>query len=396
MGGELIITTSEKQDWKDIVHRCFRCGYCKFTHDYSEFNCPSYKKYRFETYSTGGRLWLIYGVLSGEIPWTKYIANAIYACPTCGNCTENCRFEKFNDFLVDIIEAARVEAVDSGFCPERQKALLERTENPKNYNPYGEPNSDNVQLKEKYDLPDEAEWVYFIGCTSNYRQKNLRDATLRFLKKANINFTLIDEHCCCSPIIRTGQINPVKDFINYNITQINNTGAKKVITSCAGCYRTLKKDWIKFGADYPFEVYHTVELVKQLVDEGKLKFKSEYKKTLTYHDPCHIGRHMGLYEVPRDVYKQIPGINFVEMKRNKENAWCCGAGGGVKIGYPDWALEISKERLEEAKETGATVLSSVCPFCRTNLQDSNDKFNMGFEVIDLIEILDSLDFEIIE
>jgi len=396
LGGELIITTSEKQDWKDIVHRCFRCGYCKFTHDYSEFNCPSYKKYRFETYSTGGRLWLIYGVLSGEIPWTKYIANAIYACPTCGNCTENCRFEKFNDFLVDIIEAARAEAVDSGFCPERQKALLERTENPKNYNPYGEPNSDNVQLKEKYNLPDEAEWVYFIGCTSNYRQKNLRDATLRFLKKSNINFTLIDEHCCCSPIIRTGQINPVKDFINYNITQINNTGAKKVITSCAGCYRTLKKDWIKFGADYPFEVYHTVELVKQLVDEGKLKFKSEYKKTLTYHDPCHIGRHMGLYEVPREVYKQIPGINFVEMKRNKENAWCCGAGGGVKIGYPDWALEISKERLEEAKETGATVLSSVCPFCRTNLQDSNDKFDLGFEVIDLIEILDSLDFEIIE
>ncbi|MFX0071085.1 MAG: (Fe-S)-binding protein, partial [Candidatus Hermodarchaeota archaeon] len=310
------MTTSEKQDWRDIVHRCFRCGYCKFTHDYSDFNCPSYKKYRFETYSTGGRLWLIYGVTSGEIPWSENIANAIYACPTCGNCTENCRFEKFNDFLVDIIEAARAEAVNSGFCPEKQKALLERTENSNNFNPYGEPNSDNSQLKEKCDLPEEAEWVYFIGCTSNYRQKSLRDATLRFLKKANINFTLIDEHCCCSPIIRTGQISPVKDFINYNITQISNTGAKKVITSCAGCYRTLKKDWIKFGADYPFKVYHTVELVKQLLDEGKLKFNSDYKKTLTYHDPCHIGRHMGLYEVPRDVYKQIPGINFVEMKRN--------------------------------------------------------------------------------
>jgi len=341
-------------------------------------------------------LWLIYGIISGEIPWSQGLANVIYACSTCGNCIENCRFEKFNDFLVDMIEAARVEAVNSGFCPERQKALLERTINPEKYNPYGEPNSDNEHLKKKYNLSDEAEWVYFIGCTSNYRQKNLRDATLRFLKKANINFTLIDEHCCCSPIIRTGQISPVKDFINYNITQINNTGAKKVITSCAGCYRTLKKDWIKFGADYGFEIYHTVELVKELLDEEKLKFKSEYNKILTYHDPCHIGRHMELYEVPRDVYKQIPGINFVEMKRNKENAWCCGAGGGVKIGYPDWALEISKERLEEAKETGATVISSVCPFCRTNLQDSNDEFNMGFEVIDLIEILDNIDIEVLD
>jgi len=323
-----------------------------------------------------------------------YFKRALYACTTCGNCTENCRFDKFKDFLVDIIEAARVEAVENGFCPEKQKVLLERTENIENFNPYGEPNSDNTQLKREYDLQDDAEWVYFIGCTSNYRQKNLRDATLRFLKKANINFTVIDEHCCCSPIIRTGQINPIKDFMNYNITQINKTGAKKVITSCAGCYRTIKKDWLKMGADYDFEVFHTVELVKQLLDEGRIIFNSEFQKTVTYHDPCHLGRHVGMYETPREVYNKIPGIKLVEMRRNRENAWCCGAGGGVKIGYPEWSLEISKERLEEAKETGASVVSSVCPFCRTNLSDANEKYNMDFEVIDLIEILDKLDIDI--
>ena len=394
MGGESIITLSEKQDWRDIVHRCFRCGYCKFTHEYSDFNCPSYKKYRFETYSTGGRLWLIYGILSGETKWSEGLANALYACTTCGNCTENCRFDKFKDFLVDIIEAARVEAVENGFCPEKQKVLLERTENIENFNPYGEPNSDNTQLKREYDLQDDAEWVYFIGCTSNYRQKNLRDATLRFLKKANINFTVIDEHCCCSPIIRTGQINPIKDFMNYNITQINKTGAKKVITSCAGCYRTIKKDWLKMGADYDFEVFHTVELVKQLLDEGRIIFNSEFQKTVTYHDPCHLGRHVGMYETPREVYNKIPGIKLLEMRRNRENAWCCGAGGGVRIGYPEWSLEVSKERLEEAKETGASVVSSICPFCKTNLSDANEKYNMDFEVIDLIEILDNLDIEI--
>ncbi|GAH00799.1 unnamed protein product, partial [marine sediment metagenome] len=157
---------------------------------------------------------------------------------------------------------------------------------------------------------------------------------------------------------------------------------------------TLKNDFEKFGVEYDFKLYHTAELVKQLLDEGKLKFKSNYDKTVTYHDPCHLGRHSGIYEIPREVYKKIPGINFVEMKRNRENAYCCGAGGGVKIGYPDWSVEISKERLEEAKETGATVVSSTCPFCRTNLSDANDKFNMGFEVIDLIEILDQLDIEI--
>jgi Fe-S oxidoreductase len=394
LGGRLDLELKTEQDWKDIVHRCFRCGYCKFTHEFSDYNCPSYKKHLFETYSTGGRLWLIYGIISGEIPWSQGVANVIYACSTCGNCTENCRFEKFNDFLVDIIEAARAEAVLNGFCPENQKALIERIENQEMFNPYGEQNSNNEDLKKEYDLPDEAEWVYFIGCTSNYRQNNLRDATLRFLKKANIDFTLIDEHCCCSPVMRTGQINSVKDFINYNINQINKTGAKKIITSCAGCYRTLKKDWLKYGADYDFQVFHTVELVKKLLDEGKIKFNSEYNRTVTYHDPCHLGRHMNLYQVPRDVYNSIPGIDFKEMERNRENAWCCGAGGGVKIGYPDWSVEISKERLDEAKLTEASVISSVCPFCKTNLTDANNKYNMGFEVIDLIEILDKLELEI--
>ncbi|MFX1353131.1 MAG: (Fe-S)-binding protein [Promethearchaeota archaeon] len=396
MGGELIISINKEQDWKNIIHRCFRCGYCKFTHIYDDFNCPSYKKYRFETYSTGGRLWLVYGIISGELSWNSNIANVIYACTTCGNCTENCRFDKFNDFLVDFIESAREEAVKNGFCPEKQKILLERTKNPDMFNPYGESNSDNEELKRKYELPDNAEWVYFIGCTSNYRQANLRDATIRLLKNAKVDFTLIDEHCCCSPIIRTGQTEPIEDFINYNLTQIRRVGASKIITSCAGCYRTIRKDWLKYGAELNLEVFHTIELIKKYLEENKLKFKSEYKKILTYHDPCHLGRHIGMYDAPREVINQIPGTTLVEMKRNKENAWCCGAGGGVKIGYPDWALEVSRERLEEAMKTGARIVISICPFCKINLSDANQKFEMNFEILDVVEIINNLDYEIID
>jgi heterodisulfide reductase subunit D len=390
------MTSEAELDWKDIIHRCFRCGYCKFTFDYNDFNCPSYKKHRFETYSTGGRLWLIYGVIKGDLQWSENLANVLYSCPTCGNCMENCRFDKFNFLLVDMIEAARAEATKSGFCPEKQKVLVERATNPEMWNPYGEPNSDNEALKKEYDLPDEAEWVYYIGCTSNYRQQNLRDATLRLLKKTGIDFTLVDEHCCTSPMLRTGQVDIASDFMNYNIAQIKNAGASKVVTSCAGCYRTLLKDYEKYGADLGFEVYHTGELIKKLLEEGQIKIASNYDKVITYHDPCHLGRHMEMYDIPREVIKQIPGIEFVEMERIRENAWCCGAGGGVKIGFPDWALEISKERLEEAKETGATILTSMCPFCKTNLSDANEKFNMGFEVLDLIEILDQLEIEVIK
>ncbi|MHA1294670.1 MAG: (Fe-S)-binding protein, partial [Promethearchaeota archaeon] len=197
-----------------------------------------------------------------------------------------------------------------------------------------------------------------------------------------------------SPLIRTGQLDPVQDFINYNIAQIKKAGASKVVTSCAGCYRTLLKDYEKFGAGLDMEVYHTGELIKKLLDEKKIKIKSKYNKVITYHDPCHLGRHMGIYEIPREIIRAIPGVKLIEMGRNRNHAWCCGAGGGVKIGYPDWALEISKERLEEAKKTGARILTSMCPFCKTNLSDSNEKYNMGFEVLDLIEIIDQLDIEV--
>jgi len=309
---------------------------------------------------------------------------------------QNCRFEKFNFLLVDVIEAARAEAVKNGICPEKQKVLLERVQNQKFFNPYGEPSSDNEELKKAYNLPETAEWVYFIGCTSNYRQKNLRDATLNVLKKANVNFTLINERCCCSPLIRTGQIDPINDIVKFNLAQIKNAGASKIITSCAGCYRTMKKDWPKFGTNYNIEVYHTIELVKKLIDEGKIELSSEYNKTVTYHDPCHMGRHMNFYDIPRDVIKQVPKVNLVEMKRNKRDALCCGAGGGVKIGYPDWAIEISKERLNEAKETGASILTTICPFCKTNLSDANQQFRMGFEILDLIEIIDQLKLKKIE
>jgi heterodisulfide reductase subunit D len=328
--------------------------------------------------------------MNNELQWTDNLVKILYACSTCGNCIENCRFEKFNDFLVDIIETARAEAVKEGFCPENQENLLTKTINEKFYNPYGESNSDNEDLKRKYKLGDKAEWVYFIGCTSNYRQKELRNSTLELLKKMDIDFTLIDEHCCTSPLIRTGQIEPVQEFMNYNLQKIKEAGASKVITSCAGCYRTLKIDFEKHGVYHDLEIMHTIELIKDHMDQNRLTFKEDYKSEVTYHDPCHVGRHMGLYEGPREVIKKIPGIRFVEMERNRENAFCCGAGGGVKIGFPDWSVEISKERLEETKKIDVDTVLSICPFCKTNLGDANKQYNLGYNILDIIEVLNKI------
>lgn len=390
-----MVEIDEKVMNKEVLEmafdRCIKCSTCKYSYKNFEKSCPSGEKFLFESYWASGRIRIIRGVLNGELDWTDELIDPIFACTTCGACMDSCQ-APHADYIVEMIETLRELAVQHIGPAKNQQFLVSRCE--ESCNPYGEPNSDNQDLKKKYDLPDKAEWVYFIGCTSNYRQQSLRDATLRFLKKAKIDFTLVDEHCCTSPMIRTGQLSIVKDYMNYNIAQIKNAGAKKVITSCAGCYKTLINDFERFGEEMGLEIYHSLELVKQLLDKKKLKFKSGYNKTVTYHDPCHLGRHMGIYELPREIYKQIPDLKLVEMKRNRNFSWCCGAGGGVKIGYPDWAIEISKERLEEAKETGATVITSTCPFCKTNLTDANSAYNFDFEVLDLMEILDKVEIEI--
>lgn len=371
--------------------RCIKCSTCKYGYKNYEKSCPSGEHFLFESYWASGRIRTIRGLLLGDLEWSEDLLDPIFACTTCGACSDSCQ-APHADYIIDMIEALRELTVQHIGPAKGQEMIVSRCE--EHYNPYGEKNSSNEDLKKKYNLPEKADWVYYIGCTSNYRQQSIRDSTLNFLKKAGINFTLIDEHCCTSPMIRTGQTSLVREYINYNIEEIKKTGATKVITSCAGCYRTMKKDFKKFGVEYDFEVFHTLELVKQLIDEGKIEFQSDFNHTVTYHDPCHLGRHMGIYELPREIYRKIPGLKLVEMKRNRNFAWCCGAGGGVKIGYPDWAVDISKERLEEATETGATIISSTCPFCKTNLSDARDKYESELLVLDLIEILDTLKFNI--
>ena len=117
------------------------------------------------------------------------------------------------------------------------------------------------------------------------------------------------------------------------------------------------------------------------------KGKKKPIEIATYHDPCHIGRHVGIFEEPRKVLNSIPGIEFVEIGRNRDNAWCCGAGAGVKIGLKEWAVEISEDRIKEAEETGAKYLVSTCPFCERNLRDARDALNSSLEIIDLCQLI---------
>lgn len=219
--------------------------------------------------------------------------------------------------------------------------------------------------------------LYFKGCTAREKLNSIVNATEKLLKLAKIQYTsLDDENCCGSVLLRTGFQEDAKDLMKKNISDFE---GKTILTSCAGCYKTLKQDYKEIlGID--LEVIHISQLLETLIKEGKIS-SNNTGINITYHDPCHLCRHAGESEAPREVIKSFG--NLIEMENIKENSRCCGSGGGVKSAYGDLANSIAKFRIKEAENTGADLLISACPFCKLNLSQNSD----NLEVLDLSEFV---------
>lgn len=384
--------TDAIKKYKEEIYSCTRCGTCKYIYHVYDDSCPAGVKFRFETYYPSGKLHIARGLLEGKLEWSERLRDILFACSTCGNCMIQCQ-SRHHETLIEIFEALRADAVSSGCGPlPDQKAFAESIE--KEHNPYKEKHKDRLNWMEGIEdevlRKETADILYFIGCTSSYRQRDLAQATIKLLNKVGVDYTVSeDEWCCGSPLMRTGQLEQVKDLVNHNLDLIKRVNAKTVITSCAGCYRTLKKDFPKYAEELEgIEIIHITEFLQTLVEEGKLELQKKFENVVvTYHDPCHLGRHSEVYDAPRAVIKAIPGVELVEMSRIKENAWCCGAGGGVKAGFKDWAVEISFERIKEAEETGCNILLSACPFCKTNLQDAIKAEKSKIQFMDIVQFL---------
>ena len=212
--------------------------------------------------------------------------------------------------------------------------------------------------------------LYFRGSTAREKLPDIQDATEKLLKLANVDYHILDdEKCCGSVLLRTGFLKEAQEQIKKNTEILK---GETIITSCAGCYKTLTEDYD--GLD----VIHISQLLNQLIKENKIKL-SKNDFDVTYHDSCHLGRHCDVFDEPREVIESV--ANLVEMKNIRENSLCCGAGGGVKSAYPEIADQMAKSRIAQAKETGCETLVTPCPFCKLNLE------NDDLEVLDLTEFL---------
>ncbi len=378
-------------EFADVIHRCFRCGYCKFTKDYRDFNCPTYRKYWFESYSPGGRMWLLRGWLNGEIEPSRRLAEIFYSCVTCGNCKEHCVFE-FKEDLVDIFVAARKELVEQGHTLPAVRDYLKGIST--RGNPYSQPREDRGKWAEGLGLEPYAgqEYLLHIGCVGSYdeRGKQIARAVSTVLKKAGVSFGILAERESCdgNEVRMLGEQGLFQALAEQNIEQFKQLKVKKIIALSPHAYNAFKNQYPALGG--AFEVQHYTQALAQLYSQGKLSLP-QVKACVTYHDPCFLGRHNDEFDAPRRVLRSIPGLSLLEMEKNSKNALCCGGGGGNfhtdVIGSGEGSP--ARTRIREAEETGADILAVACPNCAKMLEDArrDEGLQDKIEVKDIAEIL---------
>lgn len=353
---------------KKSLLTCTYCGFCKSV-------CPVYEDIGWDPSVARGRNIISYGLLIKDIPADESVVEYIYQCTTCKDCERRCPSDIE---VVDIVESCRRDLVAHGMMLPKHRKIIENIL--KYGNPYGERKSVIETLGMK---PRGASVGYFVGCTSAYRNSRIAEATISIMEKLDVGFTLVDEVCCGSVMQRIGwNEEDLLNLMEKNVSEIEKTGVEEVVFSCAGCYRMFKEEYPKF-VDVPFNVLH----ISEFLAGRDLKLKP-LEKTITYHDPCHLGRHCGVYDPPRQVISQIPGAELREMPRRRETSRCCGGGGGVRSAYPDLSGDIAAGRVREAGM--AEILVTTCPFCVNNLLLGKEKNGSNIEIMDLVELIEPL------
>jgi Fe-S oxidoreductase len=377
----------------------------------------------FHAYSAGGRMIAALSLLDGRIDYTDKLVEIVYQCQMDGACDVSCKVNRDLDPLEVMLEL-RAKCVEEGQVLPAHMVMIESLRSDDNV--LGELKAERGKWAEGLDVKDiakeRADVLYFAGCRYSFDQdlwKIARDA-ISLLKTAGVDIGISgkEEACCGGRAFEIGYRGEFTKYAEHNIEAWNAADVRTVVTSCSDCYGALKFHYPRIGKEMNFEVLHITEYLDRLIKEGRLKPTKKVPLQVTYHDPCHLGRLSepyipwqgverkvlgqvvikdppkeyrrgtnGIYQPPRDVLRSIRGLELVEMERIKEYAWCCGAGGGVKEAYPEFALWTADERIEEAKATGAEALVTACPWCERNFRDALERSGAKIKLYNVVELL---------
>jgi len=385
--------------WMNDLYSCDRCGFCRemIDHDSGTFKiCPVKEVYGFDSYTARGRNNIIQSLIEGRLELTPRLVEHVYTCLLCKNCQEHCTWHGLNINTPEIIKALRRDIVDAGMelnSLRKIDAVVEKT-----HNVFGKDDSEVAAWANDLDLPKKGDVLYWSGCYDSLKYADTSRSVVTIMRKAGVNLAYLgnEEWCCGAPEIANGQEELAGKLARHNIEAIKLSGAKEVIVSCAGCYHVLKSEYPKIVGELPFKVVHISEVFANLIKEGKIRFKKDINKKVTYHDPCHLGRYEGIYEAPRDTINAIPNVELVEMLRNRENAWCCGGGNGTTwVAFPKLSMDIANSRLDEARDINVNIIITSCPLCQNILSNSAKKHKDKIEVYDLsVLIAEAMELDI--
>lgn len=359
---------------KDHLKDCAGCGLCAGPGPMTPYReegvvpeeagpsprCPIKERFKFASHTAKGLLWLCAAVQYHGFPITEDLAKVAYTCTTCGLCDELCFLRK-----IDAFRALREEIVEHDVGPLAASKAVDENITRVN-NPLGEKFEERAKWAADLDLPQVGETLYFAGCYAAYRYPQVARATVGILRAVGYSVAYLAEKevCCGTHFIWDGQARMARAWATRLSHALEEAGAKRVIVSCADCYRSLKIDYVTMLGKLPFEVVHISELLATLIGEGELKFRTEFPSQVTYHDPCRLGRlGGGIYLPPRDILRAIPGLELVEMPRKGRWAWCCGSGGLVVLNvFPEFARWTATQRLAEAQKAAPTLVTA-CAHC---------------------------------
>jgi Fe-S oxidoreductase len=355
---------------------CYQCGTC-------EIVCPWNRVREFPVRR------ILNEARLGVVPFES---EDLWLCSTCGNCVQRC---PRGVEIVDVMRAMRRILVPDGVVPTSIPNLRGfMTSIASVGNPWGQEPKDRANWAKDLgvrEFGEDTEVLYFPCCYPSYdpRLKKVAQATASILGKAGVDFGILGpaENCCGESVRKAGNEALFKRLARENIKTFIDRGVKKILVSSPHCYHTFKNEYAEFKVN--FEVVHISQYLRELLVEGRLRPTKEYGKRVTYHDPCYLGRHNGIFDEPREVLKGIPGLELREMSESRENSLCCGMGGGRIWMETAKGERFSDLRLQQAIGVGAEVLATSCPYCITQFEDSRLalKDSETLQIKDITEIL---------
>jgi Fe-S oxidoreductase len=355
---------------------CYQCGMCDTVCPWNRVRAFSMRKL----------------IRQATFGMTEIEGEEMWRCTTCGRCPQRC---PRGVGILEVGVAARRLATEFGVFPNSVKpvrgisASLTSEGNP--LNAERSKRADWTEGLGVNTFEEGMEVLYFPCCylTFDPRMKKVARATATVLKKAGVNFGILGtrESCCGESIRKAGDEDLFRRLAKENIKAFIDAGVKKILVSSPHCYHAFKNDYAEFRVN--FEVVHISQFLIELINSGRLELKGEYAKKVTYHDPCYLGRHNGIYEPPRDTLKKIAGLELQEMPDARVDSLCCGGGGGRIWMETPKGERFSDLRLSQAVEVGARTLVTACPYCITNFEDSrmNRDDSEAIEIKEITEVL---------